>query len=261
MKSANPFSLNGKTAVVAGASRGIGQAIAEGLARAGARTILASRSLPKLAGIARNLRGEGFQAEAMELDISSRESRGRFCGELPDVDVLINVAGTNIRRNFIDYTPEEYSSLLQTNLTGIVELTQSVGRKMIERGQGGKVVTIGSLSCLLGMPYISVYTITKCALAGLTRALAAEWGKYNIQVNCIAPGFILTDLNRKMWEPPEMLEWLKASEANPNLGTPEDVAPLAVFLSAPGSDYITGQLIAVDGGSSTTQIWPFAPSV
>ena len=108
MQPANPFSLSGKTAVVAGASRGIGQAIAEGLARAGARTILASRSLPKLAEIARNLRGEGFQAEAMELDISSRASRESFCGELPDVDVLVNVAGTNIRRNFTDYTPEEY---------------------------------------------------------------------------------------------------------------------------------------------------------
>jgi gluconate 5-dehydrogenase len=259
MKPANPFSLSGKTAVVAGASRGIGQAIAEALARAGARTILASRTLPKLAGIARNLRGEGFQAEAMELDIASRESRERFCGELPDVDILVNVAGTNIRRNFIDYTPEEYGFLMQTNLTGIVELTQAVGRKMIERGQGGKVVTIGSLSCTMGMPYISVYSMTKSALAGLTRTLAAEWGKYNIQVNCIAPGFILTDLNKRMWEPPEMREWLKATEANPNLGTPEDVAPLAVFLSAPGSDYITGQLIAVDGGASTTQIWPFAP--
>jgi len=259
MKPANPFSLNGKTAVVAGASRGIGQAIAEGLARAGAHTILASRSLPRLAGIARGLRAEGLQAEAMELDIAARDSRERFYGELPDVDILVNVAGTNIRRNFTDYTPDEYAHLMQTNLTGIVELTQAVGRKMIERGQGGKVVSIGSLSCLMGMPYISVYTMTKSALAGMTRALAAEWGQYNIQVNCIAPGFILTDLNRKMWEPPAMHEWLKVSEANPRLGTPEDVAPLAVLLSAPGSDYITGQLIAVDGGASTTQIWPFTP--
>jgi gluconate 5-dehydrogenase len=259
MKPANPFSLDGKTAVVAGASRGIGQAIAEALARAGARTILASRSLEKLAAIAENLRAEGLQAEALELDIAARDSRQRFAANLPDTDILINVAGTNIRRNFTDYTPEEYSFLLQTNLTGIVELTQAVGAQMIARGKGGKVVNIGSLSCLMGMPYISVYTITKSALAGLTRALAAEWGQRNIQVNCIAPGFILTDLNRKMWEPPEMLEWLKGAEANPSPGTPEDVAPLAVFLSSPGSDYITGQLIAVDGGCSTTQIWPFTP--
>ena len=260
MKPASPFSLDGKTAVVAGASRGIGQAIAEALARAGARTILAARSLKKLAAIADELRAEGLQAEAMELDIASHDSRVRCAGELPDTDILINVAGTNIRRNFTDYTPEEYGFLMQTNLTGIFELTQTVGAKMIARGKGGKVVMIGSLSCVMGMPYISVYTITKSALAGLTRALAAEWGPHNIQVNCIAPGFIITDLNRRMWEPPEMLAWLKTAQASPRLGAPEDVAPLAVFLSSPGADYITGQLIAADGGCSTTQIWPFAPA-
>ena len=259
MKPANPFSLDGKTAVVAGASRGIGQAIAEAVARAGAHTILASRSVQKFAAIARDLQAEGLQAEAMELDIASHDSRLRFASQLPDTDILINVAGTNIRRNFTDYTPEEYSSLLQTNLTGIIELTQAVGKRMIARRKGGKVVMIGSLSCLMGMPCISIYTMTKSALAGLTRALAAEWGQYNIQVNCIAPGFILTDLNRKMWELPAMLEWLKGAEANPVPGKPEDVAPLAVFLSSPGSNYITGQLISVDGGCSTTQIWPFTP--
>ena len=259
MKPASPFSLEGKAAVVAGASRGIGQAIAEALARAGAHTILAARSLQKLDAIAGKLRAEGLQAEAMELDISSHESRLRFAEELPVTDILINVAGANIRRNFSDYTPEEYNFLMQTNLTGIVELTQAVGKRMVARGQGGKIVMIGSLSCLMGMPYISIYTITKSALAGLTRALAAEWGPHNIQVNCIAPGFIITDLNRKMWEPPEMLVWLKTAQASPRLGTPDDIAPLAVFLSSPGSDYITGQLIAADGGCSTTQIWPFAP--
>ncbi len=128
---------------------------------------------------------------------------------------------------------------------------------MIAAGRGGKVIMIGSLSSLLGMPYISIYAITKGGLGQLTRVLAAEWGKHEIQVNCIAPGFILTDLNRKMWEPPEMHAWLRAGQANPRLGTPEDVAPLAVFLAGPGSDYITGQIIAVDGGFSTTAVWPF----
>ena len=130
---------------------------------------------------------------------------------------------------------------------------------MINRGRGGKIINIGSLTSLLGFPYISIYGISKSAIAGLTRTLAAEWGKYNIQVNCIAPGFIITELNRKMWEPKEMHAWLRGSQANPRAGTPEDVAPLAVFLAGTGSDYISGQVICVDGGFSTTGVWPFEP--
>lgn len=260
MAPANPFSLTGKTALVAGASRGIGQAIAEGLARAGARTILAARSVSSLEKIASALCAEGCAAEALELDIASRASRLRAVAELPDVDILINVAGTNVRKRFEEYTPEEYDRLINTNLTGIFALTQAVGKRMIERGAGGKVVMIGSLTSILGLPYVSVYTATKAALAGLSRQLAAEWGQHGIQVNCIAPGFILTDLNRDMWAPPHMVAWMKGVQPNPRLGTPEDVAPLAVFLSGPGSDYVTGQVIAVDGGISTSVMWPFQPA-
>ena len=106
---------------------------------------------------------------------------------------------------------------------------------------------------LVGLPYISVYAMTKGALGQLTKALAAEWGRHNIQVNCIAPGFIVTDLNRGMWESPasaKLRDWLKGVQANPRLGAPEDIAPLAVFLTGRGADYITGQIIAVDGGRS-----------
>jgi gluconate 5-dehydrogenase len=128
---------------------------------------------------------------------------------------------------------------------------------MIARGKGGKVIQIGSMMSLLGLPYLSVYAISKGGLAQLTKVLAAEWGRYNIQVNCIAPGFIVTDLNRDMWKQEKMVAWLKGNQANPNLGTPDDVAPLAVFLAGRGGDYITGQIIAVDGGYSTTSVWPF----
>jgi gluconate 5-dehydrogenase len=110
---------------------------------------------------------------------------------------------------------------------------------------------------LLGLPYLTIYAITKSALAGLTRTLAAEWGRHNIQVNCIAPGFIITDLNRKMWESPVMQQWLKNAQASPRTGIPEDIAPVAVFLSSAASDYVTGQVIAVDGGYTTTSVWPF----
>ncbi len=149
---------------------------------------------------------------------------------------------------------------MHTNLHGIVRLTRNIGKRMIARGAGGKIVTIGSLMSLLGLPYISIYAMTKSALAGLTRALAAEWAEHGIQVNCIAPGFILTDLNRAMWRPPEMAEWLKGAQPNPRLGAPDDIAGLAVFLSSPAADYITGQVIASDGGYTTTARWPLSIS-
>ncbi|MBI4906533.1 MAG: SDR family oxidoreductase [Acidobacteria bacterium] len=252
-----PFSLEGKTALINGASRGIGLAIARQMAAAGAKTILAARSMTQLNAAAKDLRDQGHQAEALKLDMADVKTMTQAAESHPDVDILVNVAGTNIRKRFTEYTQEEYDLLLQTNLHGVVKLTQLIGAQMIERKQGGKIVHIGSLMSVLGLPYLTVYAITKSALAGFTRTLAAEWGRHNIQVNCIAPGFIITDLNRRMWEPEYMKQWLKNSQANPRTGTPEDIAPVAVFLSSAAADYITGQVIAVDGGYTTTSVWPF----
>jgi gluconate 5-dehydrogenase len=250
----NPFSLTGKTALITGASRGIGLAIARGMHAAGAGVVLAARSKDKLGILAAEMNGR-----AIELDMMSSDSIKRAADEAGDVDILANVAGTNTRRRFEDYTPEQYHYIMQTNLHGLAELTQLVGRRMITRGKGGKIVNIGSLTTFTGLPYVSVYSMTKGAVGQLTKALAAEWAPYNIQVNCIAPGFILTDLNRSMWQSDEMDAWRKGIQANDRLGAPEDIAPTAVFLAAPGSDYITGQVIAVDGGATTTARWPVPP--
>ena len=255
-----PFlSLQNKTALIAGASRGIGLAIARQVAEAGAHTILASRSLAALEAEAEALRRAGHQAEARALDTSSREAILEATKDLPPIDILINVAGTNVRKPFTEYSVEEYERIMNTNLHGIVTLTQVVGKNMVDRNQGGKIVFIGSLMSLLGLPYLTVYAMTKSALAGLTRSLAAEWGKFNIQVNCVAPGFIITDLNREMWQSEVLQKWLKGAQAMPRTGRPEDIAPMAAFLSGPGSDYITGQVIAIDGGYTTTGVWPFEP--
>ena len=251
--------LAGKTALIAGASRGIGLAIAKQTAAAGAHTILASRSMAELTKQADSIKASGYSAEARAFDMGRRDSILQFANELPQVDILVNVAGTNVRKRFEDYSVEQYETIMNTNLHGIVALTQAVGAKMVKRGAGGKIVMIGSLMSLLGLPYLTVYAMTKSAIAGLTRALAAEWGNHNIQVNCIAPGFIITDLNRDMWQKAEMKDWLAGVQASPRTGTPEDVAPLSVFLSGPGSDYVTGQVIAVDGGYTTTAKWPFEP--
>jgi gluconate 5-dehydrogenase len=255
------FSLAGKKALVAGASRGIGLAIAKGIAAAGADTILAARSLMDLEHEAAALRHRGYSATALHLDLADSNLIDSTARTIENVDILVNVAGTNIRKPFQDYSESEYNTILDTNLNGIVRLTQQVGKKMIARG-GGNIIMIGSLTSLLGLPYIAIYGLTKSAIAGLTRCLAAEWGRHNIRVNCIAPGFILTDLNRSMWEErPDMKSWLAASQANPRMGSPEDIVALAVFLSGPGADYITGQVIAVDGGFSTGSNWPFDPGM
>ena len=251
----NVFSLAGKTAFVAGASRGIGLAIAQALAAQGAHTILAARSLDRLEAQAKQLPN----ASALQLDVTESDSIRAAVQAAGAVDILVNVSGTNVRKRFEDFTTEEYERILQTNLHGIVELTKQIGVKMIARGQGGKIINIGSMMSLLGLPYIAVYAISKGGLGQLTKALAAEWGRHNIQVNCIAPGFILTDLNRAMWQAPEMATWLRQSQANPRMGSADDIAPLAAFLASRGSDYITGQIIAVDGGYSTTSVWPFEP--
>lgn len=260
MDYARMFSLQGRTALIAGASRGIGLAIAKAAAAQGAHTVLASRSTDVLEREVKALREAGFSADSLRLDIADNESIDAVAATCPDVDILINVAGTNVRKRFQDYTPGEYERIMQTNLHGIVRLTRAIGPLMVERGRGGKIVNIGSLMSVLGLPYLSVYAMTKSALAGLTRVLAAEWAHADVQVNCIAPGFILTDLNRDMWQPERMKSWLGGAQANPRLGTPDDIAGLAVFLASPASDYITGQVIASDGGYTTTAKWPFEAS-
>ena len=256
------YSLTGKRAFVAGASRGIGLAIAEQLAAAGAEVVLAARSIDKLQEHAARLHGK-----AVALDVTDSASIQKAANEVGDVDILVNVAGTNIRLPFENYSREQYDHLLQTNLHGLVELTQLIGGQMVARYKAApasqkpkaKIIFIGSLTSLLGFPYLSIYGITKGAIGELTRCLAAEWGQYGIQVNCIAPGFIETDLNREMWKAGPMRDWLRGSQANPEMGTAADVAPLAVFLAGAGADYITGQVIPVDGGHTTTGNWPFKP--
>jgi len=188
-------SLEGKRVLVAGASRGIGLAIATAIAAEGAKVILAARSVDALDAAAAKLNGE-----AVALDVTDDASIEQAAKAAGEIDVLVNVAGMNIRKPFEDFTRDEIEKILDTNLVGLLRLTQIVGRDMIAREKGGKVVNIGSLTSLIGLPYVSIYGASKGAIAQWTRCLAAEWGKYDIQVNCIAPGFIITDLNREMWQ-------------------------------------------------------------
>jgi len=259
---AKHFSLEDRIALVVGSSRGIGLAIAEALADAGARVVLAARSRDKLEAAATDIRSRGGQADALVLDVADPAS---IRTAIPEVlaangrlDILVNVAGTNIRKRAEDYTSEEFDHLLNTNLKGIFQVTQLVGKAMQERRRG-KIINIGSLTTSFAFPYLSVYAITKGGLAQLSKVLAAEWAPYNIQVNVISPGFIVTDLNREMWQRQDMRAWLAATQPNPRLGVPADVAGAAIFLASPASDYITGQVLFVDGGKTAASPWPFEP--
>jgi gluconate 5-dehydrogenase len=246
--------LKGKTVLVTGASRGIGLAIAKSMSAAGAEVIVASRSMNVLLDIASELKGR-----AIELDLTSDASIEHAAHAAGAVDVLVNVAGINIRKNFEDYSKAEIQSIFQSNLFGSMDLTQRIGRGMIERKSGGKIINIGSMSATLGIPFIAIYGASKGALTAWTRCLAAEWGRHNIQVNGIAPGFVLTDLNRAMWQEEKLQQWIQTSQPCPRLGTPDDISATAVYLASSQSDYMTGQTLAVDGGHSVTSMWPFSP--
>jgi gluconate 5-dehydrogenase len=256
------FSLEGRVALVIGASRGIGEAIAAALSEAGAHVIAAARSMDKLEALARRQREQGGKISPLALDVTDRASIAsgveQVLQENGRVDILVNVAGMNIRKRAEDYTREEFDRLLATNVEGLFYATQLIGTQM-KRQRRGKIINIGSLTTAIAFPFLSIYAMTKGAIGQLSKVLALEWAPYNVQVNVIAPGFIVTDLNRKLWEREDMRAWLRGTQANPRLGAPGDVAGLAIFLASPASDYVTGQVIFVDGGHTAGSVWPFQP--
>jgi NAD(P)-dependent dehydrogenase (short-subunit alcohol dehydrogenase family) len=202
--------------------------------------------MDKLEAHASALCKEGCAAEALPLDVTSAESIDTLCSRAGDVDVLINVSGTNIRKRFEAYTVEEYDRMMNTNVHGFVFLTQKIGGRMVERGKGGKIIFIGSLMSLLGMPYLTIYAMTKAALAGLTRTLAAEWGQYGIRCNVVMPGLVATPKVLALPEP--VRSAMSATLPLGRIGEPAELAATVAFLLSPAAAYITGAVIRVDGG-------------
>ena len=251
------FDLRGKRALVSGASRGMGKAIALGLAQAGAAVAVAARSLDTLEPVAAQIRALG--TTALALDVSQPEqipaAVQRVEAELGPIDILFNVAGTNVRRPITEIAEAEYDQVMVVNIKGAYFLSREVGKGMIARGQG-KVINIASVTSAIGLAKVTAYACSKGALAQLTRGLAVEWGPHNIQINAIAPGFILTDFNRKLWENQAMLDWAVGGTPAGRLGQPEDVVGAAIFLSSSAADFITGQVLFVDGGYMAGRPWP-----
>jgi NAD(P)-dependent dehydrogenase (short-subunit alcohol dehydrogenase family) len=253
------FSVRDQIVLVSGASRGIGRAIAAGFAARGARVIITGREQQTLARTADEIAGPDHPVTPIVCDVSQRASIEQLVeqtiGRFGCVDTLINVAGVNKRMPAEQYTEQDYDFILDINLKGPFLLSQAVGKHMLARGRGNQINTV-SLNNDRPLKNVLPYAVSKAGLGQMTRALATEWGPRGIRVNAIAPGFILTDLTRKLWSDPGMQAWGKANTPLVRLGVPEDLVGAAVFLASEASAFMTGQILYVDGGFSAGLIWP-----
>lgn len=248
----NPFRLDGKLALVTGATRGIGYGAAEALALSGANVLLIGREAELLEQNASTLRGHGVTAEAIPFDLAQTDA---ICGWSESVfakhgvpDILVNAAGIQRRGLAIDQTLGDWNAVMNLNATAIFELSRSYARQRLAMKAGGKIVNVASLMTSAARPGTSPYTASKGAVGQLTKVLAVEWARSGIFVNAIAPGYIDTDLNTNLVADLKFDAWVKERCPLGRWGTPSDIAWPVVFLSSPASDFITGQVIYVDGG-------------
>jgi 2-deoxy-D-gluconate 3-dehydrogenase len=245
------FSLAGKVALVTGASRGIGQALAMGLAEAGADMALVARSEEALKETAEMARALGRRAAAVPADVSQVQAiRGmvdRVIEEYGRIDILLNGAGTQARIPSLELTEEDWDRVSDLNLKAVFFCSQAVAPHMIEQGKG-KIINVASLTSTLGFAGIAVYGATKGGVLSLTRSLSTEWSKLGINVNALAPGYFKTEMTRRLWQDPERDKWVLSRTPQGRWGDLADLQGAAVFLASDASDFITGQMINVDGG-------------
>jgi NAD(P)-dependent dehydrogenase (short-subunit alcohol dehydrogenase family) len=253
------FSVADQVVVVSGGSRGIGKAIAAEFARRDARVVISSRNVDTLAAAAKELSVGRHPVEFRVSDISDPEASERLIAEVVSsagrIDTLVNVAGINIRKRAESYTPAEYDSIVNTNLRGLFFSAQAAGKRMIAQNSGS-IINIDSLNTNTPLRGVLPYAISKAGVSMMTRGLAAEWGEYGVRVNAIAPGFILTDLTKKLWSDPTMQAWGRENTPLKRLGQVDDLTGTAIYLASTASRYMTGQVLYVDGGISAGMRWP-----
>ena len=250
----NLFTLTGKTAIVTGGNGGIGLGMAEGLASCGANIVISGRDTGKAVPALATLRALGVKAEFIVADVTRKTDCEALVNATENlfgrVDILINNAGTSIRKMPQDFTEEEWHHVLDTNLTSAFLCSQAAYHAMKKAG-GGKMINIGSMMSLFGAPYATPYASSKGGIVQMTRALATAWAPDNIQVNAVLPGWIDTDLTRRARQQVNGLqESVQKRTPEGRWGTPRDMSGVAAFLASPASDFVTGTAIPVDGGFS-----------
>lgn len=246
------FRLDSKTAVVTGASRGIGEAIALAMAHAGANVALVSRDWERLEGVAAKIHNLGGHAQVVCADLCSSEDIQHIVGEVGEhfggINILVNNAGICYIEPALDVTPASWDKTFDLNVRALFFLSQAVARHLVARGTGGKIINIASQLSIVGMERHASYCASKAAVNLLTKVLALEWGRYGINVNSIGPTFIRTEMAAPNLDNPERKADILSKMPIGRVGEPVDVAGAAVFLASPASDMITGELLLVDGG-------------
>lgn len=253
----NLFDLTGRVAIVTGGNGGIGFGMAQGLAEAGATVVVAARNAAKNAEAAARLKSANPKGQALALEVDvTQESACKALAQTAmerfgRLDILINNAGTNIRKAPQEYSLDEWRFLIDTNLTSAFLCSKAAYAAMVKSG-GGKIVNIGSMTSIFGAPFAAPYGATKGGIVQFTKALASAWAKDNIQVNAVLPGWIDTDLTRQARKDvPGLHERVVARTPAGRWGVPQDFAGIAVFLASRASDFLSGTAIPVDGGYSS----------
>lgn len=246
------FDLKGRVAIVTGGNGGIGLGMAKGLAGAGARVAIAARNQEKSAGAVREIAGLGGDAVAVPIDVADETSVETAIRAVVDrlgrLDIVVNNAGINIRKQPQDYTLAEWRSVLDTNLTSAFLCARAAYPVMKSAG-GGKIINIGSMMSIFGASFAAAYSASKGGIVQLTKALATAWARDNIQVNAVLPGWIDTELTQNARKQVQGLhESVLRRTPTGRWGTMDDMAGVAVFLASPASDFVTGTAIPVDGG-------------
>jgi len=245
------FDLTGRRALVTGAGRGIGYALAGALAAAGAHVVLNGRTEATLNDAAASIREWGGTADIGLFDVTDaaavRAGIDTIEAEIGAIDILVNNAGIQRRAPLDQFDDGDWRALMATNLDSVYYVSKAAARHMIARGRG-KIINIGSVQCELARPGIAPYTASKGAVKNLTKGMCADWARHGLQVNAIGPGYFATPLNRALVEDPVFDDWLRKRTPAGRWGDLEDLHGAAIFLASPASDFINGQTIYVDGG-------------